>query len=93
MNTYELTVVLPGDVTLAKKKAFSEMFSKLLKVGEGKIVNEKDWGKVDLAYTIKKNDSGTFLHFELDLEPKTAKFIKDKLRLEDGILRSLLLRV
>jgi small subunit ribosomal protein S6 len=92
MQKYELTIVLPGDATATKKKSFGETLGKLLKVGGGEIKKEADWGKMELAYKIKKQADGVFLYFELELEPKSAKFLSDKLRLEDTIIRHLLIR-
>ncbi len=92
MNNYELTVVLPGGVTPAKKKSVIEKFEKLLKTLEGKIAKTDDWGEIELAYPIKKEKSGNFLHLNLELDGVAAKNIKDKLRVENDILRYLLLR-
>ena len=93
MNTYELTVVLPGDVSSAKKKSVHDRIEKLIKAGKGKVVKTDDWGKIELSYVIKKETTGYFSHFNLDIEPETAKNLKDKLRLDNDIIRYLLVRI
>lgn len=92
MYDYELTLVLAGDASLAKKKSVQERIEKLLKTGKGKIVKADDWGKIDLAYPIKKETAGVFIHYSLDIESETAKNIKDKLRLNSDIIRYLFVK-
>lgn len=91
MRNYELTLVLPGKATAAKKKDVLEKIEKIVKVNKGKVVKADDWGKKDLAYNIAKNDSGIFLYFDLEMPTEAVKNIKDKLKLEDDIIRYLLI--
>lgn len=92
MNNYELTIVLPGSVTPAKKKTVLARIEKLVKTNKGKIVKSDDWGKLDLAYEIKKQKSGVFVHMNLEMAPDMVKKMKDKLRLDDDIIRYLLVK-
>ena len=68
------------------------MIEKLIKTAKGKITKLDDWGKIDLAYEIKGEGGGNFLHFTLELDSLTAKLIGEKLKLEEGIIRYLLVR-
>lgn len=90
MGNYELTVVLSGDATVAKKKATNKLIEKIVKTSDGKIGNAKDWGKINFAFPIRNEDSGIFLHYDLELNPKAAKNLAEKLRLEEDFLRHLL---
>jgi len=92
MNSYELTVVLPGSASSAKKKSVSSKIEKLVEESNGKIKKVSDWGKIELAYKIQKEETGLFLHYNLELEAKGAKNLKDKLRIESDIIRYLLVR-
>lgn len=92
MQTYELTLVLPDKATPAKKKQVTETIESMVGVFKGKIKNKKDWGKIKLEYQIKKNASGNFLFFELELDKDKAKEVDQKLRLEENILRYLLVK-
>lgn len=92
MEKYELTVVLPGDAKEAKRKSAREKIEKLVKTLKGKVEKVDDRGKVDLAYEIKENKSGIFLIFGLELDSKHAKTIDDKLRMEEEIIRYLLVK-
>ena len=89
---YELTVVLPEKATPAKKKAVDEIVEKLVKVSKGKILKKDDWGKLELFYPIKKESSGNFIFFELELEPEQVKNLSQKLNLEEEIIRLLLVK-
>ncbi len=92
MNSYELTVVLPGKVTTAKKKAVREKTEKMVKTLKGKVGKVEDWGEIELAYEINESSSGIYLHFPLELEAAVAKNINEKLKLEGDIIRYLLIR-
>ncbi len=92
MNEYELTIVLPAGVSAARKKAVVQLIDKLMKTVKGKVKNTKDWGELDLAYEIKKNSSGVFIHFILELEARGIKAISDKLKLESSVLRFLVVK-
>jgi small subunit ribosomal protein S6 len=92
MQSYELTIILPGDVSSAKKKATQESVEKIVKVLKGKVGKVEDWGKKEFAYEIKKNTSGVYLHFPLELGEEAIKALPQKLNLEEGIIRYLLVR-
>lgn len=92
MEKYELTIVLPAKSTAAKKKSAQDLVTKLLDVFKGKVTSSNDWGELDLAYKVKKNLSGVFLYFELELDRSKAPSLGEKLKLEESIIRHLLLR-
>lgn len=92
MRSYELTIVLPGGTTSAKKKSMLEKTKKMISSLKGKVGKVDDWGELDLAYSIAEKDTGIFLLFNLELEAEAAKEIDSKLNLEEGIVRYLLVR-
>jgi small subunit ribosomal protein S6 len=92
MNKYELTVVLPEKATAAKKKSVTQAIEKMVNTAKGKISKKDDWGKIELAYNLKGNDSGVFLFFELELDGKSTRSLDQKIKLEESILRHLLVR-
>jgi small subunit ribosomal protein S6 len=92
MENYELTVVLPGKASANKKNKISKFIEDLLKTFEGKVKKTEDWGDIELAYLINKNSFGLFLYFEIELSPKLSKQLDDKLRLEEDIIRYLLIK-
>lgn len=93
MKNYELTLVLDGKTSSAKKKATQETIEKIVTTLKGKVAKFEDWGNKDLAFQIGKSTSGIFLHFKLELDGTAAKQLIVKLRSEEEVLRSLLVRV
>ena len=89
---YELTIVLDGKATAAKKKAVIELIEKLVKVVSGKIIKKDDWGVKDFAYPIGKINSGYYMFFELELETDKVKDINQKLVIEEDVLRFLIVK-
>lgn len=92
MNTYELTIVIPGNASAQKKKSAQDTVEKLVKVNKGEVKEVKDWGKIDLAFPMKKNDTGLFTLYEVGLEAEGAKAINNRLRAEEEFIRYLLVK-
>lgn len=99
MNKYELTLVLDGKGGAGKNlpaggqgKKVVEKLEKILKVLGGAIKDSKEWGVKELAYKMGKSDTGLFLFFELELDPKGVKALNDKLRTDADIIRYLVVR-
>ena len=65
MRNYELTIVLPGGTTPAKKKSEVAKIKKMITTFKGKVGKVDDWGELNLAYLIDENDTGIFLLFNL----------------------------
>lgn len=90
MKTYELTLVLDGKASSAKKKASIEKVTKLIELLGGKVLKTDDWGVKPLAYEINKIATGIYLMLDVELPPEGAKSLNEKLRLEEDIIRYLL---
>lgn len=88
MNSYYLTLVLKPDLEEKARKELLEGVKKHF----NKVEKENLWGARPLAYPIKKNTSGYYVHFEIQAEPKEAKGLDKFLKLEEDILRYLLIR-
>ncbi|HWA51691.1 MAG TPA: 30S ribosomal protein S6 [Patescibacteria group bacterium] len=91
MRKYELTIVLDGKATAAKKKSVQERIEKLIKEAKGKTDKVKDLGTKDLAYKIGKSETGAYLMFPLELESESAKEINSKMRVDTEVIRYLLI--
>lgn len=93
MNNYLLTLVLKADLEEKGRKEFLDSLIKRIVGEDGKIQKQDLWGVRDLAYPIKKQTKGFFAHFELETDPKIAKTIDKNLKVEENVLRYLLVRV
>ena len=92
MNSYYLTLVLKPDLEEKNRKSLLETISKKLTANEGKVEKEDLWGVHPLAYPIKRQTSGYFAHFEIQADPREAKGLDKSLKLEEDVLRYLLIR-
>lgn len=88
---YELVVVIDGESSVAKKKSAQEQIERLIKVNKGKVIDFEDWGVKELAYKVKTSTTGIYLLYTLELEPHAAVSLRDKIRLEEQIIRYLLI--
>lgn len=92
MNKYELTLILDGKATAAKKKSVLESLEKTIKLLEGKVEKAEDWGVKELFHEIKKVKEGLYLHMPFEMEAKSIKPFEVKLKATDDILRYLIVR-
>ncbi len=93
MNNYYLTLVLRADLEEKERKALLDSMVKKLIGEEGKVEKEDLWGSKDLAYPIKRQTKGFVAHYEIIADPKNAKGLDKLLKVEEDILRYLLVRV
>ena len=91
MQKYELTLVLDGKASAAKKKAATELIEKVVAISKGKVGKAEDWGVKDLAYKIGKSTAGVYLHFPLELTSGSVKDLTAKIRANEDIIRYLLI--
>ena len=92
MQKYELTIVIDGEASTAKKKGVQASVEKLVKTGKGKVVKTDDWGKKDLAYQINKSSTGIFIYYDLELDGQQARILPRELNLNEDVIRYLLVR-
>ena len=86
MNLYEHTIVARQDTSPAQVKQLAEKYSKIVEKNDGEIVQTEDWGLLNLAYMIKKNKKGIYMHFKI----KGAGKIIDELEKNEIIDKNLL---
>ncbi len=85
-------MIVDGKGGVAKKKKVIESLEKILKIFKGTIKESKEWGIKELAYKLGKSDTGLYLYFEIELDPKGVKQLNEKLRTDGDILRYLVVR-
>lgn len=92
MNKYELTLILEGKTTSAKKKAVLETLEKSIKMLEGTLQKAEDWGVKEMFHEIKKEKEGLYLHMPFELNAKSIKSLEIKLKAMENVLRYLIVR-
>lgn len=93
MNSYYLTLVLKADLEEKERKSLLDGVVKKLVGKDGKVEKEDLWGNKDLAYPIQRETKGYYAHFEISADPKNAKDLDKSLKVEEDVLRYLLVRV
>ncbi len=91
MNSYYLTLVFKTGEEKGKN-AFLDSLRKQLTADEGKIEKEDLWGERALSYPIKRQTKGFYAHVEIQSDPQKIKGIDKNLRLDEDVLRYLLIR-
>ena len=93
MNNYYLTLVLKADLEEKARKELIDDVKKKMTGDSGKLNKEDVWGMRDLSYPIKKQTKGYYLHFEFETDPGVAKGLDKSLKIEEDIIRFLMVRV
>ena len=86
MNLYEHTIIARQDTSPSQIKSLTEKYSKIVEKNDGEIVQKEEWGLLNLAYAIKKNKKGIYMHFKI----KGAGNIITELEKNESIDKNLL---
>lgn len=92
MNNYYFTLVLRPDLEQKEREALLGSLVKKLVADSGKIEKENLWGEKNLAYPIKRQNKGFVAHYEVTAECKNARTLDKMLKVEEDVLRYLLIR-
>jgi small subunit ribosomal protein S6 len=92
MLDYELTLILDADLSSEAQKKLSEKIKKIIEDTKGKVEKITEWGKRELAYPIKKKKMGFYFLWEIKLNPQDVDKIDKKIKIEEQVLRYLVLR-
>lgn len=88
MNSYLLTVLVNEKLEEKEHKDFLENLKKNL----GEVKKEDLWGMKGLSYPIKGNHKAFYAHFEFETEAKNINSLDKGLKLNEDIIRYLLIR-
>lgn len=90
MKDYELVFVLNPDFGSGEQKKLTVRLSKVIVDLQGKVEKKNEWGKKKLAYPISKKTEGSYFLWELKLLPESLVEIEKRIKLEEGVIRYLL---
>ena len=93
MNLYEHTIVARQDTSEAQIKQLAEKYSKIVEKNDGEIVQTEDWGLLNLAYIIKKNRKGIYMHFKFKGSGKIIDELESNEIIDKNLLRYMTVRV
>ncbi len=91
MRSYEGVFILNPEMTQdASKNAVAQLQDLVTKNG-GRVDGLQEWGKRRLAYKINKKQEGNYVIVNFQLDSSNTKKMEQTLRLNDQILRYLLI--
>ena len=93
MNLYEHTIVARQDTGPSQIKQLTEKYSKLIEKNDGNIVQTENWGLLNLAYIIKKNKKGNYIHFKIKGNGKIIKELEKNESIDKNLLRYMTVKV
>ena len=93
MNLYEHTIVARQDTSPAQLKQLTEKYSNIVEKNAGEIVQTEEWGLLNLAYIIKKNRKGSFIHFKIKGPGKIIEELEKNESIDKNLLRYMTVRV
>ena len=93
MNLYEHTIVARQDVSPSEIKQITEKYSNIVTKNKGEVIQTQNWGLLNLAYMIKKNRKGNYIHFKIEGNGKTINELEKNEKIDKNLLRYLTVKV
>ena len=91
MRDYELVIIVTPDIDeTATADVVEKVKSWITEVG-GSIESFEEWGRQKLAYLVRNNKEGQYYLFNLKLEPTAVINLERNFRLQESILRFLII--
>ncbi len=93
LRDYELMTIFKPDLEEADLQAAVERLNGLITARGGEIASSDAWGRRRMAYTIEDYRDGIYTVTKLQMDPKAADELERTLKLNDQIIRYLLIRL
>jgi small subunit ribosomal protein S6 len=74
-------------------KQLTEKYTKIIEKNNGEIVQSEEWGLLNLAYMIKKNKKGSYLHFKIKGPGKIIEELEKNEIIDKNLLRYMTVKV
>lgn len=92
MRTYEMVVVLRGDLTEEDRAAQMETIQGWVKANGGEVAKVDQWGRRRLAFPINNQRDGFYSLITAALPAQAPTELERSLRLSENVLRFLITR-
>ena len=93
MNKYEIMFIVKPDMEEAEIKNTAETMKKVLTDGKAKVVEEKAMGQKELAYEIKKVNTGFYYLYVVEASKEAVAEFDRVARINENLLRHLVVKV
>ncbi|MBO5803007.1 MAG: 30S ribosomal protein S6 [Lentisphaeria bacterium] len=91
MKKYEAVFILDMRKVDDEGKAFSEEFAKNIQSWGGNVKEAVNMGRKQFAREINKRKAGIYWDYYFDLDPIKVKEIREKYRLDDRVIREMVI--
>lgn len=92
MNSYELIYIIEPNLDEDQIAQVDGRVQQAVEASNGQITSTEIWGQRKLAYPIKKHFEGYYILHNVDLPPQAVKEVERTMRLNEHILRFLVVR-
>jgi small subunit ribosomal protein S6 len=93
MRFYEHTFIARQDLSPQQAQALAETYAGVVTEHGGEVTKSEYWGLRNLAYRMRKNRKGHYLHLNLKADAATIDELERQERLSDDVLRYLTVKV
>ena len=93
MRAYEHTFIARQDLSPQQAQALADGYAGVITENGGEVTKNEYWGLRNLAYRIKKNRKGHYLHLNLRAPSAAIDELERQERLSDDVIRYLTVRV
>ena len=93
MNKYEVMFIVRPDMEEAEIRKTAESMKKVLTDGKAKVIEEKAMGQRELAYEIKKFNTGYYFLYIVEASKETQQEFNRVARINENIIRHLIVKV
>jgi len=91
MRNYEGVFIIKADLSNESAKGVVAGLQELVTKNGGRVDGLQEWGKKRLAYKINKKHEGSYVILNFQLDSKHTKKLEQSLRLNDQLIRYLLI--
>lgn len=93
MNKYEIMFIVKPDMEEAQIKKEAESMKKVLTDKKAKVIEEKAMGQRELAYEIRKYNTGYYYLFVVEASQEAEQEFSRVARINENLLRHLIVKV
>ena len=93
MPLYEHTVIARPDLSAQQAQALADTFGEVIGGQGGKVAKVEYWGLRNLAFRVKKNRKGHYLHINVEAPAAAITELERTQRINEDVLRYLTVKV
>jgi len=93
MRNYELIVIAVPQLDDEGVASLNQRVTDWITAGNGIVTGTDVWGRRQMTYAIRKLSEGIYVKYDFQLSPSAARELERSLRLDEQIIRHLVVRL